>query len=104
MIIDLLADIFLTFGDFLVMGLIGWFLRSWNRKQEWFGVVIKNQRRRARSLSKYRYTVVFRTENGQPKRLRMGEWNASFYKLGWRYQKRRGEDFPDPDSGMEFFG
>jgi len=104
MILDLIADIFLAFGDFLVIGLIGWFLRSWNRKQEWFGVVIKNKRRRAHSLSKYRYAVVFRTENGRRKRLRMDESRASSYKLGWRYRKRRGEDFPDSDSGMEFSG
>jgi len=104
MVLDLLGDIFLAFGDFLVIGLIDWFLRSWNRKQEWFGVVIKNKKRSARSPSKYRYAVVFRTENGRRKRLRMDEWRASFYKLGWRYRKRRGEDFPDPDSGMEFFG
>jgi hypothetical protein len=104
MILDFLFDTFLAFADFFVMVLIGWFLRRWNRKQEWFGVVIKNKRRRARSPSKYRYTVVFRTEDGRRKRLRMGESYASSFKLGWRYRKRKGVDFPDPDSGMEFFG
>ncbi len=104
MILDLLADIFWAFGDFLVTGLIVWLSRNRNRKQEWFGVVIKNKKRSAHSPSRYRYAVVFRTENGLRKRLRMDEWHASLYKLGWRYIKKRGEDFPDADSGIEFFG
>ena len=102
--LDFLAEFFWYFGDFLVIALFHGLSRRWNRKQEWFGVVLENKRRRRRSWEKYRYLVVFRKDNGRRKRLRMDQWQASFYKSGWRYHKKKGEDLPDYNSGMEYFG
>jgi len=48
------------------------------------------------ALSKHAYMVIFRTDDGQRKKVRMErEEDFNLYEEGRRYTKRAGEDMPD---------
>jgi hypothetical protein len=99
--LDILAEIFWLGGDIIFVALYIGLFKRWNRKQEWSGVVVKNKKKRVRSMEKYRFVVVFRTADGSRRKLRMTQEQAAFYKSGWRYYKKKGEDLPGINSGME---
>jgi hypothetical protein len=68
--------------------------------REWSGTVEKKKARAGRALSRYGYTVVFRTEAGQRKKLRMGKADFDLYQEGRRYTKKAGNYLPDPHSAI----
>ena len=68
--------------------------------KEWFGTVEKKKEDMTPALSRYRYIVVFRTEEGKRKKLRMGKADYDLYQEGRRYTKRAGEYLPDPHSAI----
>jgi hypothetical protein len=70
--------------------------RRWGVRQEWSGTVEKKKAHGGHSLSRYGYSVVFRTEEGQRKKLRMGKADFDLYQEGRRYTKKAGEYLPDP--------
>jgi hypothetical protein len=90
LIFDFLFDLFL----FLPFKL----KRKWEIPQEWYGTVEKKKAYIAPSLSRYRYSVVFRIEEGKRKKLRMGEADFDLYQEGRRYSKKAGDYLPDPRS------
>jgi hypothetical protein len=72
--------------------------RKWEIPQEWSGTVEKKGTDITPSISRYRYSVVFRTEEGKRKKLRMGKADFDLYQEGRRYAKKAGDYLPDPHS------
>jgi hypothetical protein len=71
-----------------------WPKRKSDRQKEWSGTV---EAKRTWTLSKQAYLVIFRTDDGKRKRVRMGgKEDFNIYEEGRRYIKRAGQDLPDP--------
>lgn len=88
-----MLDIIIDFlGDLLI------FLLPVKRKLDvskaWSGTVEQKKVRASPSLSPYRYSVIFRTDNGKRKKLRMKKADFDRYQEGLRYIKRSGENLP----------
>jgi len=74
--------------------------RKWEIPKEWSGTVEKKKTDMAPVLARYRYIVVFRTEEGKRKKLRMGKADFDLYREGRRYSKKAGAYLPDPHSAI----
>jgi hypothetical protein len=74
--------------------------RKWEIRQAWSGTVEKKNTRTTPSISRYRYSVVFQTEEGNRKKLRMGKADFDLYQEGRRYTKKAGDYLPDPHSAV----
>jgi len=86
--IDFILDIL---GDLLA--LLPWSRRRRDRRKEWSGTV---EAKKTWTLSKHAYLVIFRTDEGQRKKVRLDrEEDFSLFEEGRRYTKRSGEDMPD---------
>jgi hypothetical protein len=72
--------------------------RKKRKKEEWYGVVEEKRVEGDYSLKKHKYAVVFRTGEGQKRKMKMSEEFFNKYEKGKQYHKRSGEDFPDPVS------
>lgn len=70
--------------------------RKRERRKEWSGTV---EAKKAGALSRHAYLVVFRTDDGQRKNLRLDrKEDFDLYEEGRRYIKKAGEDLPDTKS------
>ena len=69
--------------------------RKRDARLEWSGIVEEKKARVRHFLSKYAYTVIFRTDDGERKKLRMGKDDFNLYREGVRYIKRPGSYLPD---------
>ena len=69
--------------------------RKRDTRLEWSGIVEEKKARVRHFLSKYAYTVIFRTDDGKRKKLRMGKDDFSLYREGARYSKKPGSYLPD---------
>ncbi len=81
--------------DFLgdLPGLLPWFNRKRDRRKEWTGTV---EAKKTWTLSKHAYLVIFRTDDGQRKKLRLDrKEDFDLYEEGRRYAKKAGDDLPD---------
>jgi len=69
------------------------FKRKRERRKEWTGTV---EAKKTWTLSKHAYLIVFRTDEGKRKRLRL-DLKEEFdrYAEGRRYTKKAGQDLPD---------
>jgi hypothetical protein len=56
--------------------------REWEIPQEWSGTVERKKVDPTPSLSRYRYSVFFRTGEGKRKKLRMGKADSDLYQEG----------------------
>jgi hypothetical protein len=73
--------------------LLPWFKRKRERRKEWTGAV---EAKKTWTLSKHAYLVVFRTDDGQRKKLRLDlKEDFDRYEEGRRYTKKAGNDLPD---------
>jgi len=86
--------------DLFDLHLLSQLKRKWEISQEWFGTVEKKKAHTAPSISRYGYSVVFRTEEGKRKKLRMGKADFDLYQEGRRYTKKAGDYLPDPHSAI----
>ena len=78
-------------SDWLV--LLPWAKRRRERRKEWSGNV---EAKKTSALSKHAYLVIFRTEDGQIKKVRLDRREEfDLYEEGRRYTKKAGEDMPD---------
>ena len=91
--------------DIIFDSLFDWLLlwpfllkRKWEIPQEWSGTVEKKKALTAPTFPRYRYSVVFQTEEGKRKKLRMGKVDFDLYQEGRRYTKKAGDYLPDPHS------
>jgi hypothetical protein len=76
-----------------LLGLWPWSKRKSDRRKEWTGTV---EAKRTWTLSEHAYLVIFRTDEGQKKKVRMDrEEDFNAYEEGRRYTKRPGQDLPD---------
>ncbi len=87
MLIDLVFEVL---GDLLV-------LLPWNRKRErrgeWTGLV---EAKKTGALSKHAFLVVFRTDDGKKKKVRLDrKEDFDVYEEGRKYLKRAGHVLPD---------
>jgi hypothetical protein len=88
-----MLDILINFlGDLLL------FINPLRKKMEisktWSGTVEKKRVHSSPTLSPYRYSVVFLTDQGKRKRLRMKKEDFDLYLEGRRYTKKTGECLP----------
>ena len=68
--------------------------------QEWSGTVEKKKALITPTFSRLRYSVVFQTEEGKRKKLRMRKADFDLYQEGRRYTKKAGDYLPDPHSAI----
>ncbi|OGD31067.1 MAG: hypothetical protein A2V45_16655 [Candidatus Aminicenantes bacterium RBG_19FT_COMBO_58_17] len=86
--IDFIFDVL---GDLLA--LLPWSKRRRERRKEWSGTV---EAKKTWTLSKHAYLVIFRTDDGQRKKVRLDrQEDFDLYEEGRRYTKKTGEDLPD---------
>lgn len=84
--------------DFILELLIYWLaILPWakrrERRKEWSGTV---EEKKTWALSKHAYLVIFRTDDGQRKKMRLDRReDFDIYEEGRRYMKKAGEDLPD---------
>ena len=73
--------------------LLPWSMRKRDRRREWTGTV---EAKKIWTLSKHAYLVIFRTDDGKMKRMRMDrKEDFDIYEEGRRYTKRAGQILPD---------
>jgi hypothetical protein len=85
--------------DFIV-GLLGdcfvflpWAKRRRERRKEWTGTV---EAKKTWALSKHAYLVIFRTDDGQRKKVRLDrKEDFDVYEEGRRYIKKASESLPE---------
>jgi hypothetical protein len=77
--------------DLLV--LLPWFKRKRERRKEWTGTI---EAKKTWAVSKHAYLVIFRTDDGRRKKIRL-DLKEEFdrYVEGRRYAKKAGQDLPD---------
>jgi len=97
--LDIIFDVLSLIGDALLF-LPSRLKRKREIRQEWSGTVEKKKARTTPSLSRYRYSVVFQTEEGKRKKLRMGKADFDLYQEGRRYTKKAGDYLPDAHSAI----
>jgi len=69
------------------------YMRKRERRKEWSGTV---EAKKTRTLSRHAYLVIFRTDDGQRKKLRLDrKEDFNLYEEGRRYAKKAGEDQPE---------
>lgn len=72
--------------------LFPWSRRKSDRRKEWSGTV---EAKRTWTLSKHAYLVIFRTDDGQRKKVRLDrKEDFDNYEEGRRYAKKAGDDLP----------
>lgn len=82
-LLDILTDL-----PFLIPGI----RRKMERRKEWAGNV---EAKKTLALSRHAYLVVFRTDDGQRKKVRLDrKEDFALYEEGRRYAKKAGEDLP----------
>ena len=85
-------DLILSFLDDL-LNLLPWSMRKRDRRKEWSGTV---EAKRTWTLSRHAYLVIFRTDDGQRKKVRLDrKEDFDLYEEGRRYAKKAGHDLPD---------
>ena len=94
--LDFIVDFFIDLVIFLPILI----KRKWEIPQAWSGTAEEKKAHRSPSLSRYKYSVVFRTDEGKRKKLRMGKADFGLYQEGRRYTKKAGVYLPDPHSAM----
>jgi hypothetical protein len=81
--------------DFIVEfldSLLPWLMRKRDRRREWTGTV---ESKKSLALSKRAYLVIFRTDDGQRRKVRLDKKeDFDGYEEGRRYTKKAGEDLP----------
>ena len=86
--IDFILDVF---DDLLAFS--PWLRRIRDRRQEWTGTV---EAKRTSILSRHGYLVIFRTDDGQRKKVRLDrKEDFDVYEEGRRYIKKAGESLPE---------
>jgi hypothetical protein len=76
-----------------VLGVLPWSMRKRERRKEWSGTV---DAKKTLTLSKHAYLVIFWTDDGQRKKVRLDrKEDFDLYEEGRRYTKKAGDDLPD---------
>ena len=71
--------------------------RNKRRREEWSGRVEEKRIRDGYSVAKNRYVVVFRTDDGRRRKIKLDRPDAfDGYETGRRYHKPEGWDYPVP--------
>jgi len=91
--IDFIFDVLID-----LLALLPWSKRRRARRKEWSGTV---EAKKTWTLSKHAYLVIFRTDDGQRKKVRLDrQEDFDLYEEGRRYIKKAGEDLPDTKSAV----
>jgi hypothetical protein len=78
-------------GDWFVF--LPWVRRKRDRRKEWSGTV---EAKKTWTLTKHAYLVIFRTDDGQRKKVRLDrKEDFDIYEEGRRYIKKAGKDLPE---------
>ena len=78
-------------GDWFVF--LPWVRRKRDRRKEWSGTV---EAKKTWTLTKHAYLVIFRTDDGQRKKVRLDrKEDFDIYEEGRRYVKKAGKDLPE---------
>ncbi len=89
LILDILDNLLVLFP---------WSKRKRERGHEWTGTV---EAKRTWTLSEHAYLVIFRTDDGQRKKVRLDrKEDFDTYEEGRRYIKRAGQDLPEPNAAL----
>jgi hypothetical protein len=95
--IDLILELL---GDWFAF--LPWVRRRRDRRKEWSGTV---EAKKTLTLAKHAFLVIFRTDDGQRKKVRLDrKEDFDLYEEGRRYTKKAGDDLPDADSARSYRG
>jgi hypothetical protein len=86
-------DLFL---EFVIYAIFPYFKRKKRRQEEWFGILQEKRIEGDFSLKKHKYVAVFKTNEGQKRKMKLTEELYHTYEEGKQYRKRSGEDYPKP--------
>lgn len=78
-----------------------WLIKRKKKKAEWLGVLEDKRKKDDFTLSRQKYQLIFRREDGKKIKFNVDEDDFSSYEKGKRYLKKSGEFLPDPASGVE---
>lgn len=87
-----------TLIELIIYAIFPFYKRKKKRAEEWYGFVEEKIVKGDYSLGKYKLYIVFRTDDGQRIKMPVREELFSRYEQGKRYHKKKGEDFPEPES------
>jgi hypothetical protein len=82
--------------EFLIYAIFPYFKKKKRKKEEWYGVVEEKRVEGDYSLKKHMHVVIFRTNEGLKRKMKMSEELFNKYEKGNQYRKQSGEDYPDP--------
>ncbi len=82
--------------EFLIYAIFPYFKKKKRKKEEWYGVIEEKRVEGDYSLKKHMHVVIFRTNEGLKRKMKMNEELFKKYEKGKQYHKRSGEDYPDP--------
>jgi hypothetical protein len=82
--------------EFLIYAIFPYFKKKKRKKEEWYGVVEEKRVEGDYSLKKHMHVVIFRTNEGLKRKMKMSEELFNKYEKGKQYRKQSGEDYPDP--------
>jgi hypothetical protein len=85
-----------TLIELIIYAVFPYYKRKKRREEEWYGFVEEKKSRSDYVLLKNKYSVIFRTDHGQRRKIKV-ERQELFdkYEKGRRYHKKKGEDYPD---------
>ena len=86
------------FLEFIIYTVFPYFKRKKRRGEEWFGVLREKRIEGDFSVKKHKHVVVFQTNEGQKRKMKVSEELFNSYEEGKQYRKRSGEDYPEPIS------
>jgi hypothetical protein len=84
--------------ELIIYAVFPYFKRKKRRQEEWYGVVEEKRIDGDFSLKKHTHVVVFRTSEGQKRKMKLKEDLFNTFEEGKQYYKKSGEDYPGPVS------
>ena len=87
---DIIFEAIITFFDLHFFG------GRRGRRDDWNGIVVEKKTKGDYSVGKYKCYVVFKTDEGKLKKIKMDETEFLNYELQKRYHKSPGNLFPHP--------
>lgn len=83
--------------ELIIYAIFPYYKRKKRREEEWYGFVEEKKSRSDYFPSKHKYFVVFRTDEGQKRQIKVDRQELfDKYEKGRRYHKKKGEYYPDP--------
>lgn len=85
-----------TILELIFYAIFPYFKKRKRKNEEWFGVVEEKRGEDDYSLKKHPYIVIFRTNEGFKRKMKVSQELFHKYEKGKQYHKKKGKDYPEP--------